>query len=409
MPRLLSINNYYYYRGGAESVFLEQNKLFSDIGWQVVPFAMQHPDNLKSEWDRYFVDTIEFGNQYPPLQKLKNLSKIIYSGEARSRIRQIIDKARPDVAHAHNIYHHLSPSCLGVLQENAVPVVMTLHDLKLACPAYKMMTHDGICERCKGGAIWNVVANRCVKQSVALSMAILLESSVHKLLGLYTRNVDKFVVPSRFYLEKFVEWGFPREKFIYIPNFVDETRIKPGGVPGKAFVYFGRLGDEKGVATFIRAAAAARVEAWIVGSGPQGDSFKALARQLNANVTFYGYKTGEELLDIVRASRAVVLPSEWYENAPISVLEAYALQRPVIGSNIGGIPELIRDGETGAIFPSSDVAELTLKLQQFSQFTNDRILEMGEAGRQWVAGTFTRQQYRENLLQLYREIGVTVE
>jgi len=409
VPKLLSINNYYYRRGGAEVVFLEQNRMFEEIGWQVVPFAMQHPKNLPSEWSGYFADEIEFGESYSFLQKASNALKITYSAEARGKLGKLVDAVRPDIAHAHNVYHHISPSVFGLLKGRGIPTVLTLHDLKIACPAYKMLTHDGICERCKSGAIWNVALHRCVKNSLPLSAVILMETAVHRLLGCYSRQVDRFVVPSRFYLDKFVEWGWPRERFIHIPNFVDIDHLQPRGEPGKAFVYFGRLGPEKGIATFIRALKIAGAKGWVVGTGPEDEALRRLAAETGADVEFLGYLSGDALFDAIRNARAMVLPSEWYENAPMSVMESYALERPVIGANIGGIPELIRPGETGEVFPSGDAQALAERLATFAAMTDRHVLEMGKSGRAWMAESFTSQCYRDRLLSLYRDFGISTD
>lgn len=406
MPRLLSINNYFYRRGGAEVVFLEQNRLFEEIGWQVVPFSMRHPKNLSSPWQDWFVDEIEFGESYSLPKKMADATKIIYSFEARRKVADLVKHGQPVVAHAHNVYHHISPAIFSRLKALHVPTVLTLHDLKIACPAYKMFTHDGVCERCKGGAVWNVTTHRCVKESLLLSAVIMLETTAHRLLGCYSRHVDRFVVPSRFYLEKFVEWGWPRERFSYIPNFVDAAHLQPKGVPGHAFVFFGRLGPEKGLKTFIHALALAGAKGWIVGTGPEETGLKELVSQTGADVEFLGYRKGEALFGAIRGARAMVLPSEWYENAPMSVMEAYALERPVIGAAIGGIPELIREGETGAVFPSGDAEALAARMTEFMQKSDDDILAMGKAGRCWVEEDFTAARYRERLIDLYRGMGV---
>ncbi|MBV1713895.1 MAG: glycosyltransferase family 4 protein [Desulfomicrobium sp.] len=402
----MSINNYFYRRGGAEVVFLEQNRLFEEIGWEVIPFSMRHPKNQHSSWQDWFVDEIEFGESYSLLQKALNAGKIVFSIEAQRKVTDLVTRVNPAVAHAHNVYHHISPAIFGRLKSLGVPTVLTLHDLKIACPAYKMLTGDGVCERCKGGAIWNVVAHRCVKNSRPLSMVIMVETAVHRLLGCYSRHVDRFVVPSRFYLEKFVEWGWPRDRFLHVPNFVDTEHLQPHGAPGRAFVFFGRLGPEKGLATFIRALALAGVKGRIVGTGPEEDKLRKLAMQTGADVDFFGYRSGDALFDVIRSARAMVLPSEWYENAPMSVLEAYALERPVIGAAIGGIPELIREGETGAIFQSGNAEALAARLTDFMGMSDDEILAMGKAGRRWVEEDFTAVRYRERLLGLYRDMGV---
>ncbi len=213
MATLLSINNYHYYRGGAETVFLEHNRMFESQDWRVVPFSMHHPKNLPTPWSSYFIDEIELGSDYSLREKLIRVPKVIYSFEARRKLGRLLDETRPDVCHGHNIYHHISPSILSLLKQRGVPTVLTLHDLKLACPAYSMLATDGICERCRGGKFYNVVTHRCLKGSLAMSAIVWTEAVLHRWLGSYLDCVNCFVVPSRFYIEKFVEWGFPRAKF----------------------------------------------------------------------------------------------------------------------------------------------------------------------------------------------------
>jgi glycosyltransferase involved in cell wall biosynthesis len=405
MPTLLSINNYYYYRGGAETVFLEHNGMLEEHGWRVVPFSMQHPRNLDTPWSSHFVDEIEFGSDYSLGEKLLRVPKVIYSFEARRKLAALIDLTDPDVAHGHNIYHHISPSILGLLKQRGIPTVMTLHDLKIACPAYSMLTHDGICERCKGGRLYNVVANRCIKGSLAMSAIAMTEAVLHGMLGSYERCVSRFIVPSRFYLEKLVEWGKPRELFRHVPNFVDVARHRPDYSPGSSFLYVGRLSPEKGLATLVRAAAQSGSELALVGMGPQMEALRRLATTLDAKVTFHGYLRGDALQDAIRSARAVVLPSEWYENAPLSILEAYALGKPIIGARIGGIPELIREGETGLAFASGDVAALAAAMRALTRMPDAAVEELGRTARRWIETGFTAELYRERVLDIYRELG----
>jgi len=406
MSTLLSLNNYYYYRGGAETVFLEHNRLFTELGWQVVPFSMQHPRNLPTPWSEYFVEEIEFGAPYTFGQKLVRIPKTVYSLEARRKLKRLIERVRPDVAHGHNLYHHISPSVLGLLNKRGIPTVMTLHDLKLACPAYNMLTHDGVCERCRGGRLYNVVAQRCIKGSVALSALVMTEAVLHRMLGSYRRCVSRFIVPSLFYLEKFCEWGMPRALFRHVPNFVAVDRYRPQYAPGKSFVYIGRLSREKGLATLIRAAAQARCPLTIVGTGPALEELQRLAVTAEAEVAFTGYLRGEALHEAIRGARAVLLPSECYENAPMSLLEAYALGKPVIGARIGGIPELIRENITGLIFPSGDAAALAAALRELGSRRDAQLAEMGRCGRRWIEEDFSATIYRERILKIYDELGV---
>jgi glycosyltransferase involved in cell wall biosynthesis len=234
----------------------------------------------------------------------------------------------------------------------------------------------------------------------------MMEAAVHKLLGSYRRSVDAFVVPSRFYIEKFSEWGMPASMFHHVPNFVDLQRYTPRYQPGEAFLYFGRVIRQKGVATLIRAAAAARSKLLIAGTGPEMEEMRALAASLNADVTFLGHLGGQQLHDVIGSCRAVVLPSEWYENAPVSLLEAYALGKPVIGARIGGIPELIRENETGACFESGQVESLRGVLENFMARSAQQLAAMGAAGQRWVAEDFTVGMYRQRIMSVYRDLGV---
>jgi glycosyltransferase involved in cell wall biosynthesis len=252
------------------------------------------------------------------------------------------------------------------------------------------------------------VANRCIGGSALMSMVVGLEALLHKLLGSYRRCVDLFLVPSRFYIDKFCEWGMPRSLFRHVPNFVDLSGYEPRYSAGEPFVYFGRIIRQKGVATLIRAAAQARVPLQIAGTGPDLAPMRELAGQLGANVSFLGHLHGTALRDTVRGARAVVLPSEWYENAPVSVLEAYALGKPVIGARIGGIPELVRENETGVCFQSANSAALAAALLDMQARSDSEIEQMGRSARRWVEQEFTVEKYRQRILTAYHGLGVAL-
>jgi glycosyltransferase involved in cell wall biosynthesis len=398
---LLAINNYFYPRGGAEVLFLEQNRMFESIGWEVVPFSMRHPKNLPTPWASYFPDEIEFGESYGLGAKLLRAQRVIYSLQARRNMRRLLEHVRPRIAHAHNIYHHLSPSVLPMLRKRGIPVVMTIHDLKLACPAYTMMADNKPCERCRGGKIHNVAVHRCIKGSLALSSLVMVETFMHRLLGLYSANVSRYVVPSRFVLETLVKWGWPRDRFVYIPNFVDVERFRPDREIGDRFVYCGRLQNLKGVETLVRAAALARQPLTMVGSGPEEQRLRKLSQDLGADVHFTGHLTKDALVDVMASARAIVVPSECNENAPLALLEGYAAGRPVIGSRMAGIPELVREDETGVLFEPGSVEALAAELDRFAKLPNSRLAAMGAAGRRWVERDFTAPGYRDRLLSLY--------
>lgn len=404
--KLLLINNYHYRRGGADAVYLEHDTLFRGAGWDTASFAMQHPKNLPSEFGKYFVDEIEFGHDYGMLDKLRMAAKIIYSKEARQNMARLIDDHAPDIAHIHNVHHHISPSVLPLLHERGIPVLLTAHDLKLLCPAYTMLSNGEICERCGNGAVWNTAIRKCIKGSTALSTLIALESGIHRLSGIYRKHVSKVVAPSRFYRDKFAEYGWDDAQLAYVPNFVRVDEFEPRFEPGDYFVYIGRLSYEKGIATLFEAAKAAGVRLVVVGDGPLRETLSEQAKAASAAIEFAGFQSGDKLFSLIRESRAMVLPSEWYENAPISILEAYASGKPVIGAAIGGIPELIEEGGTGWQFESGSIGGLAEVLERVAAMPDADVEAAGRAARARVEAHHTPAHYLQSMLDLYAELGV---
>jgi len=406
LATLLAVNSYFYRRDGSEAVFFEHNKIYSGAGWQVVPFAMRHPDNLDTSWSEYFVTETEFGQTYSLAQKLRRVPKVLYSLEARRNISRLIKRIRPDLCHCHTVYHHLSPSVFGALRSAGIPTVMTLHDLKIACPAYHMANDAGLCEKCKGGRLHNVVRNRCIKGSASLSALAWAEAVLHSVLNSYSLGVDVFIAPCRFYVDKLVEWGWPRNRFAHIPNPVDVQGTRPSFAPGTAFLYFGRLAPGKGLVTLIRASAQAGVQLQLAGRGPLRQELEAVAASCGAQVEFLGYLEGHALAAAIGASRATVLPSEWFENAPMSILESCAMGKPVIASRIGGIPELVRDRETGWLFEAGSLSQLAGILRAVADAPSVEVETMGRAARHLMENEFSTEQYFQRMNNLYASLGV---
>jgi glycosyltransferase involved in cell wall biosynthesis len=404
MPNLLNVNSYHYRRGGSDVVYFEHAALMASAGWNNACFSMHHPKNEASPWERYFIDELEFGQTYSAMDKIKMASKVIYSFEAQRKLSDLLKVFKADVAHLHCIYHHQSPSILYTLRDHGIPAVMTAHDLKIACPAYKMLNHTGICERCKDGSVLNVIKYKCIRDSTAASVIVAAESALHRSLKTYQRLLTKVVAPSQFYLTKLTEWGIPSEKIAYIPNYVNANLFTPRFAAGDYFLYFGRLAPEKGVGTLIKAAHAAKAPLKIAGTGPMEQELKSLASTLGSDAEFVGFKSGADLHELIQGARAVVLPSEWYENAPMSVLESFALGKPVIGADIGGIPEMITPGETGWTFDSAHVAQLTSTLESVMRTSGQAITAMGRAARSSVERHFTLERYQADMLELYARL-----
>ena len=378
--------------------------LLQSHGHEVIPFAMRHELNPASAHDTFFVDRVNFDEQHSWRGDIRKALKILYSLEAKQKIEALLDLTHPDVAHVHNIYHQISPSILPVLKRRGLPVVMTVHDLKLLCPNYKMRTHGAICERCKPRRFYQAVLHRCVKDSIVASAVCAVEAYLHRFAGLYETNVDKFITPSRFYQRKLVEWGMSEKKIVFIPNFTRLDRFVPASGGEDYFVYFGRLAEEKGLLTLVEAMRRIRRGTlFIVGDGPLYSVIQdAISEYRLQNVHLTGFKRDAELADLIRKARFTVFPSEWYENCSMALIESYAWGKPALGANIGGISEMIDEGETGLLFEPFSVEDLAEKLDYLLAH-DDVTAHMGKNARAKAEKEYGSERHYAALMRLYSE------
>jgi len=399
--KVLFVNKFFYERGGAVAVFFDTARLIESFGHKAILFAMSHPQNLRSPYSRYFVSNVDFDEPGPLFERIKAAGRILYSLEAKRKIDALLKNERPHIVHLHNIYHQISPSILHTIKAHGLPIVMTLHDYKMVCPTYNMLTNGKPCERCRRGRFYWCLIKRCNRRSLLRSAVNVLEMYLHhRILHIYDL-VDVFISPSLFLKEKVQEMGFEGE-IHYLPNFIEPGKFLPCYDYGeKSLVYFGRLSPEKGLFTLLEAVGGLDMKLKIIGDGPLRKDLEMLVSQKGLdNVSFLGYKGGEELKGEIQKAVAVVLPSRWYENSPRSIIEAFALGKPVIGSRIGGIPELVRDGETGLTFEPGNAQDLRAKIKEI--LTNpDRVVEMGKKARGFVEEELNAQKHYKALMEIY--------
>lgn len=398
--KILAVNKFYYIKGGAESYFFSLNNLCIEKGHEIIPFSMKDEKNVYSEYEKYFINNINYENMNLKT-KIINTAKIVYSFEAEKKIKSIIRDTNPDLAHLHIFQHQMSPSIIHSLKQAGIPIVNTVHDLKVICPNYKMLNEKGICEKCKGHKYYNCLVNSCTKGSKLYSAVNMFEAYLHKYLKSYS-YVDKYICPSEFYRKKFIEFGIPESKVVNIPNFVDVKQFEPCYENQDYFVYVGRLSGEKGIKTLIKSMKNVQAsKLCIVGTGPIEEELKTQVKDLNLkNVEFLGYKSGKDLENTIKNSKFIVIPSEWYENCPMSAIEAMAYGKSVIGSNLGGIPELVEDGITGIIYKSGDDEDLAKKIN-FMINNSEKCKEMGKAGRVRAENVYDKYIHYEKINELY--------
>lgn len=404
--RVLMVQTFYYFRGGDSTYMLSLSRLLEEKGHEVVPFAMEHPQNLPSPYARFFVSEVDFPgllSESSPGAVWKVATRSIYNGEARRKIAALADEAKPDIAHFHNIHAHLTTSIVAPLRKRGIPIVWTLHDYRLICPNTALLSRGEICERCIPNRFYESMLQRCKKGSFAASFIAMLTTLYERLERIPTR-IDRFVTPSEFLRSKLIEGGFDPEHITCVPNFVD-LALYAGRPERDYFCYLGRLSPEKGLDILIRAVAKLETgRLLIVGDGPEADDLKALALELGTSrVEFAGYRSGEDLKRILAESQFLVLPSRWYENLPFAVMEAFASSRAVVASRIGGVPEMVDDGVNGLLFPVGDVEALAACLRRMLGDRGARE-EMGRRGREKAERLYGRETHYARIEGIYRAV-----
>jgi len=405
--KILLINNFYYNRGGDCTYLFSLKRLLEEKGHQVIVFSMHHPQNFESEYSEYFVTYINYVEEVKNknlFSGLKVISRTIYSFEARKNLERLIKDKRPDIAHLQNIHHHITPSIFYPLKKFKIPIIWTLHDYTLICPNTSFLSQGKICERCKKIRYFWPSVVRCKKGSFAASTMAAIESTMHRIMRVYD-VVDFFITPSKFLRNKLIEYGFDSKKIVCLNNFLDVTIPDSAEPVGDYFLYIGRLSEEKGIKTLIDAvikAGTGRLK--IVGDGQLKDELISYVRSnsVNGAVEFLGYKKHEEVIKLLRRCRFVVLPSDWYENFPYSILEAFACGRPVIGSRIGGIPELIDDGENGLLFTPGDSDALADKIKKL-HIEGDKISEMSRNAQKKFKENYGHEKHYQRLMEIYKQ------
>jgi glycosyltransferase involved in cell wall biosynthesis len=300
----------------------------------------------------------------------------------------------------------LSPSVLYSAKENGLPVVWTVHDYEPLCPNTLFLNRNGVCEDCKGDKYYKVISNRCKKESLSASIMAAIIFYAHRTASIY-KMIDYFITPSEFLKNKLIDYGFDSKKIVHIPNFIDIEKIRANYTHSDYFLYLGRLSREKGILTLLKAIkslqGSARLK--IVGKGQIEEEIVnyITINKLENLVEMLGYRGEKELEDIMKKAMFVVVPSECYENFPYAVLEAFAYGKPVIGANIGGIPEQIDDGVNGYLFEYKNTSELAEKI--ISLIDNpDKIVEMGKKAREKAELKYNSQHHYETLMNLYRRL-----
>ena len=353
--RVLLVNKFYYPRGGDCVVVLNTEALLRENGVDAQVFAMEYPENLQTYYQDKFASEVSFAGGLG--NKWRAMKRTLGMGDVRSRFEAVLDDFKPDVVHMHNIHSYLSPVVGELAHKRGIRVVWTLHDYKLLCPRYDCLLDGKPCEKCFTGAKRNVLTNRCMKGSLPASAVAWFEAAKWNRQRL-EKITDMFVCPSEFMADKMQIGGFTSAKFKVLNNFLDPVKLAHYKTADKGvtredfYCYVGRLSKEKGVSDLLEVASRLPYRLKVAGGGPLEDELKEKYSDC-PNIEFLGMLDAEGVASLLTHARLSVVPSQWYENNPLSVIESLCAGTPVAGAQMGGIPELI-DSETGVTFRPFD-------------------------------------------------------
>lgn len=401
--KILLINNFHYRKGGSEAVYFNTAQILRKNGHEVIFFSTEDANNEECEQSSFFI------KQNNKISKIKGIVNYFYNVEAKRKLKQLIITERPDIAHVHLFWGGISPSIFGVLKRYGIPLVHTAHDYRMVCPAYAFKANNGkICEECQGKHFYKCIYNRCSKDSLIQSVVMAAEMYLRNTFFNPLKNIDGFIFVSNFSRDKHIQYspGFANVRSMVLYNTSPENKQREEDHRDSYFLFFGRLSYEKGIKTLIAAAIAMpNIRLKIVGVGPMEDILKEMVNASDVdNIEFMGYKTGDELTQIVSNAYFVIVPSECYENNPMTIVESYSFGIPVIGSRIGGIPEIIEDDKTGWIFIPGDVNDLKNKIGQAHALNKNDYQQMSQCAKEFAQNNFEESDYYRKLLYFYNQI-----
>lgn len=398
--RVLLVNKFHWNKGGSEKYYFELGELLKQHGHEVAYFSMEDEKNIKTEDKEYFVPKFDLNNS----SKLKALD-VIYNKENEKIMEKALDEFKPDVVHLNNFQRQLSASIIKPIKKRNIPIVFTAHDVQAICPAITMMDNDkNPCELCMKGKYINCIKKSCNKGSKLKSALGAIEGYYYRNHKIYTDKIDYIITPSEFYKTKFIEDGINPNKIQAIHNSIEMNDYNVETQDDGYALYFGRLSKEKGILNLINAFAKCdKGNLYIAGEGPEKENIEKIIKEnkLEDRVKLLGFLNKEQMTDVTRKCKFVVVPSIWYENCPYSVLETLAIGKPIIGSNMGEIPELVIDNENGFIY--NTVEELTEKMNTLFE-NQDLVNQFSKKSKELAKQNYDREVYYNKLKQIYDKV-----
>ncbi len=423
--RVILVNKFHYRKGGSETYYFDVAEGLLQRGHEVHYFAMEGAENETCADSDLFVSSKDYNGPSGAADKVKAAASLIYSKEARERFQALCERVRPEVVHMNLVHRQITLSILDApyLKEHKVPVVFTSHDYILVCPSYVMLDGAGeVCDACLGGKFAKCLKRKCVKGSTAKSAMAVMEAEFLKATHAY-RKIDRIIAPSEFMRSKLLEGGFPPEQVVFMPNFAKDSVLASArdardrtDWESPYLLFFGRLSREKGIDVLVDAFLAAlpslpgNMRLVIAGDGPERSAIEeklAAAEPADAKrVELVGFQAGDDMRRYAERASLAIASSRCRENMPYSIVEAFALGTPVVGTDIGGIPELVTEGETGFVCEPGDVDSLADAIVRGVVACADRetYSQLQDNCREYVLARCDQEKYMERLCALYQEL-----
>lgn len=407
--RILQINNCHYRRGGADVVYLNTGDLLEKKGHDVFYFSQKNENNYPAKSDRFFIESIDFFNR-SLFQKINLIPRFFYSKEAAAKLKELIKECKPQIAHIHTYKGTLTPSILDVLKKAKIPIVISLHDYGFLCPHNSFIDGKGqVCTKChtKNNSFYCIL-NKCNRGNLALSTISAFEFFIHKNLFPFSKYFDHLIGVSKFICNLHLENKSFKNKVTQLYNFYpDIEKLNPTYTKGDSFLFYGRLSSEKGVKTLLDAwlGLDKEIKLKIVGDGPlKSYVIDFIKKRKGKNIEYLGSKNKQEIDVLLSESSFIIVPSEWYENNPLTIVESFANGKPIIGADIGGIPEIVENNINGFIFRQGIIEDLRRCVNKAYNLKLDRYVEMSINARLFAEKNFSEVHHYENLMKIYNQL-----
>ena len=384
--KFLFVHNEYQHAGGEDIVFDQERRLLERAGHQVVSY---HRSNSEIE-------------AYSGVGRLGLIKQTVWAADTRREVAELLRQEKPQLVHVHNTFLMVSPSVYAACQDAGVPVVQTLHNYRLFCPAANFFRDGHVCEECTQHSLWQGIRHGCYRDSRPATATVALMLTLHRRRRTWLEGVESYIALTEFARQKFIAGGLPADKIVVKPNFLQPD---PGeSKQSREYALFvGRLSVEKGLPTLLAAWKLLQepIPLVLVGEGPLGAELELTAKQLGlSTVCFRGRLARQETLDTIKRARFLLLPSECYENFPMSIVEAFACGTPVICSRLGAMQEVVADGRTGFHFAPGSAEDLATKVE-WAWTHPKRIAEMGAEARQEYENKYTPEKGYSTLMGIY--------